>query len=374
MAIIERRRLEWSAQGLARSPVWMLQSDDRPNRAALNSLHDKDGQRNCCHSALGHLTLPKGPTTWGTSVLLREFRVIGVSAESRLVGPKSYEKFRRNHGHATGGKHHMNRIEKVARFRALHLPGDPVIMPNPWDLGSAKVMANLGAKALATTSSGFGFTIGLGDGGQLDRDTALAHASALSTAVDVPLNGDFENGFGDGPETVAETVRLAAEVGLSGVSIEDIALPTDEAYPFDLAIARIEAAVEAARAADIVLTARADGWYRRSYDQSEALRRCTAFADVGAEVIYAPVVDAQTTRAMATLGPWVNILAAGAMRDLSVAEIGTLGAARISIGGGLARVTHQTIIDGTRAMLEEGNFTILKGADNAAEVEAMLAD
>jgi 2-methylisocitrate lyase-like PEP mutase family enzyme len=268
----------------------------------------------------------------------------------------------------------MNRIKKVARFRALHLLGDPVVMPNPWDLGSAKVMAHLGAKALATTSSGFGFTIGLGDGGQVDRDTALAHASALSTAVDLPLNGDFENGFGDSPETVAETVRLAAGAGLAGVSIEDIALPTDEAYPFDLAIARIEAAVEAARAADIVLTARADGWLRRSYDQSEALRRCTAFADVGAEVIYAPVVDAETTRAMATLGPWVNVLAAGAMRDLTAAEIAALGAARISIGGGLARVTHQTIIDGTRAMLKKGDFTILKGAVNAAEVEAMLAD
>ena len=247
-------------------------------------------------------------------------------------------------------------------------------MPNPWDLGSAKVMAHLGAKALATTSSGFGFTLGLGDGGQIDRDTALAHAAHLAAAVDVPLNGDFENGFGDSPATVAETVRLAAEAGLAGVSIEDIALPKDEAYAFALAVERIEAAVEAARAADIVLTARADGWLRRRYDQAEALRRCQAFADSGAEVIYAPVVDADTTRAMAALGTPVNVLAAGAMRELSATEMAALGAARISIGGGLARVTHQTLVEGTRAMLKSGDFTILRGAANAAEIEAMLAD
>ena len=268
----------------------------------------------------------------------------------------------------------MDRTEKTARFRELHRPGDPLVMPNPWDLGSAKVMAHLGAKALATTSSGFGFTVGLGDGGLLDRDTALAHAALLAAAVDVPMNGDFENGFGDRPETVAETVRLAAEAGLAGVSIEDIALPRDEAYGFVEAVERIEAAVEAARAADIVLTARADGWLRKSYDQAEALKRCAAFAEAGAEVIYAPLVDAETTRALAALGTPVNVLAAGAMRDLSVPEIAALGAARISIGGGLARVTHRTVVEGTRAMLERGDFTILKDAANAAEVEAMLSD
>ena len=268
----------------------------------------------------------------------------------------------------------MNRTEKTARFRELHRPGDPLVMPNPWDLGSAKVMAHLGAKSLATTSSGFGFTVGLGDGGLLDRDTALAHAALLAAAVDLPLNGDFENGFGDSPATVAETVRLAAEAGLAGVSIEDIALPRDEAYAFAQAVERIEAAVEAARAADIVLTARADGCLRKSYDQAEALRRCATFAEAGAEVIYAPLVDAETIRAMAALGTPVNVLAAGAMRDLSATEIAALGAARISIGGGLARVTQQTIVEGTRAILESGDFTILKGAVNVAEVEAMLAD
>ena len=134
----------------------------------------------------------------------------------------------------------MRRNELTERFRALHVPGQPVVMPNPWDLGSAKVMARLGAQALATTSSGHGFTLGLADGGQVTRDMALQHAADICAAVDVPVNGDFENGFGDDPETVAETVRLAAEAGLAGVSIEDIAVPSQDSYPFDLALARID--------------------------------------------------------------------------------------------------------------------------------------
>jgi 2-methylisocitrate lyase-like PEP mutase family enzyme len=260
------------------------------------------------------------------------------------------------------------------RFRALHVPGQPLVMPNPWDLGSAKVMAGLGAQALATTSAGHCFTLGLTDGGQVARDLALQHAADICAVVDVPVNGDFENGFGDDPETVAETVRLAAEAGLAGVSIEDIALPTQDPYPFDLALARIEAAIAAAREAEIVLTARADGWVFKGYDQAEALRRCQAYAQAGADVIYAPLVDADTTRALAATGTPVNLIAAGAMRDLTVSQMAALGVARISIGAVLARVTQQVIIDGTRAMLERGDFSILKGSANPAEIEALLTD
>ncbi len=266
----------------------------------------------------------------------------------------------------------MTRQDRTQRFRALHVAGDPVIMPNPWDIGSAKVMAHLGAQALATTSSGHGFTLGLRDGGQVTRAVALAHAADLCAAVDVPVNGDFENGFGDDPDTVAETVELAARAGLAGVSIEDTIVPSNASYAFDLAVDRIAAAVAAARAVDIVLTARADGWLHRTYDQAEALRRCVAFAEAGADVIYAPLVDAKTTRALAATGVPVNVLAAGAMRDLTAQEIGALGAARISIGGGLARVVQQTLIDGTQAMLERGDFTVLKAAAPIAEVDAML--
>ncbi|MDK3075894.1 isocitrate lyase/phosphoenolpyruvate mutase family protein [Sedimentitalea sp. JM2-8] len=268
----------------------------------------------------------------------------------------------------------MRREELTEPFRALHVPGKPVVMPNPWDIGSAKVMARLGARALATTSSGHGFTLGLVDGGQISRQVALQHAADICDAVDVPVNGDFENGFGDSPETVADTVRLAAEAGLAGVSIEDTALPTKDSYAFDLALERIEAAVAAARAAGIVLTARADGWLLRNYDQAEALRRCQAFAQAGADVLYAPLVDVDTTRALAATGVPVNVLAAGDMRDLTGEEIGALGAARISIGGGLARVMQKVIIDGARTILERGDFTILKEAASAADVDAMLTD
>lgn len=266
----------------------------------------------------------------------------------------------------------MRRDELTERFRVLHVPSNPVVMPNPWDIGSAKVMAGLGAQALATTSSGHGFTLGLADGGQITREIALRHAAEICAAVDVPVNGDFENGFGDSPETVAETVKLAAEAGLAGVSIEDSAVPSTGSYPFDLALARIEAAVAAARAAGVVLTARADGWLMRNYDQAEALRRCVAFAQAGADVIYAPLVDADTTRALVATGTPVNLLAAGEMRDLTTEQMGALGVARISIGGGLARVTQQILLDGTRAMLERGEFTMLKGAASVAEVEALL--
>lgn len=266
----------------------------------------------------------------------------------------------------------MRRTTLTDRFRALHVPGRPLLMPNPWDLGSAKLMAGLGAQALATTSAGHGFTLGLADGGRIPRETALRHAAEICAAVDLPVNGDFENGFGDAPETVAETVRLAAEAGLAGVSIEDTAVPTTGAYPFDLALARIEAAVAAAREVGIVLTARADGCIFGSYDQAEAVRRCQAFARAGAEVIYAPLLDAEATRALVATGTPVNLLAAGALRDLSAGQMGALGVARISIGGGLARVAQQAILDGARAMLERGDFTILKGGANAAEVEALL--
>ena len=179
----------------------------------------------------------------------------------------------------------MTQAEKTAAFRDLHVPGTPFVMPNPWDIGSAKVLASLGAKALATTSSGHAFTLGFPDGGTVTRAQALDHAQAITEATGLPVNGDFENGFGKDPETVADTVRMAAQAGLAGVSIEDIDVPGSDAYPFDLAVARIQAAVEAARSHDIVLTARADGWLARAYDADEVMRRCWAFAEAGAEYL-----------------------------------------------------------------------------------------
>ncbi len=268
----------------------------------------------------------------------------------------------------------MTRSEKVATFRALHAPGDPFVLPNPWDLGSAKMLTALGAKALATTSSGHAFTLGRPDMGTVTRDEALEHAAAIASATHLPVSGDFENGYGSEPETVAETVTLAAEAALAGVSIEDTDLPETGAFAFDHAVARIEAAVAAAKEADIVLCARADGWMNRAYDAAEAVRRCKAFANAGAEVIYAPLVKEETIRELCAIGPGVNVLAAGKTTQYSVAQLAEMGAARISIGGTLARLTHMTILQATRAMLDGGDLSPLGEAASGLEIDAMLGE
>ena len=162
-----------------------------------------------------------------------------------------------------------------SRFRALHRPGNPFILANAWDAGSAKMLTALGAEAIATSSAAHAFTLGRPDMGHVTRDEALAHAAELVAAVTVPVSGDFENGFGEDPDTCAETVRLAYEVGLAGISIEDTALPADTPYERDIAIERIRAASAAARAlpGDFVLVARADGVMNGQYDLDEALAR-----------------------------------------------------------------------------------------------------
>ena len=177
-------------------------------------------------------------------------------------------------------------------FRNLHVPGSPLVMINVWDQGTAKMMAALGAKALATSSAAHAYLLGKPDGGDISRDDALAHAQEIVSATALPVQGDFENGFGDDPDTCAETVRLSAEIGLAGICIEDTMFPSGDAYAFDLTVERIKAAVSAARTLpqDFVLTARADGVLMGSYDTDEALRRLQAFEVVGADCLYAPLL------------------------------------------------------------------------------------
>lgn len=262
--------------------------------------------------------------------------------------------------------------EKRDTFRALHIPGDPLVMPNPWDIGSAKVLAGLGAKALATTSAGHAFTIGKPDMGRVTPKEAFAHAEDIVAATDLPVNADFENGYGADPDTAAATVRRAAEIGLAGCSIEDTALESGTgAYDFDLTVERAKACVAAARDSGLVLTLRADGFMNRAYDADEAVRRCEAFAEAGADVIYAPLVTPETVKRLARIGPPVNVIGVHKMAGLSVAEIGALGAARISIGSGLVRVTHQAILDAGRAMLA-GDLTPLQGAASGEEIDGFL--
>ncbi|MGI9388787.1 MAG: isocitrate lyase/PEP mutase family protein [Boseongicola sp.] len=249
-------------------------------------------------------------------------------------------------------------------FRDLHKPGDPFVLANAWDIGSAKVLAALGAEAIATSSAAHAFTLGRPDGGTVTRDEALAHAQDLVAAVDVPISGDFENGFGHDPEAVAETVRLSAEVGLAGISIEDAVLPDNRAYDFDLAVERIRVAASAARALrhDFVLVARADGIMNGHYEFDEALSRIRAFDAAGADCLYVPLpktIDDLSAVISTTEKP-VNVLMAGPYAGYSRAELAGMGAARLSLGSALARATHKTLFDAAQAILDDGDFSMLK--------------
>lgn len=262
-----------------------------------------------------------------------------------------------------------------AAFRALHRKGDPFVLANAWDEGSARVLKALGAQAIGTSSAAHAFTLGRPDGGHVTRDEALAHAGRLATATGLPVSGDFENGFGDAPETVAETVRMAAEAGLAGMSVEDTALPGRAPYPFDLAVARIRAAAEAARALprDFVLVTRADGVMTGAYDLQEALARVRAFDAAGADCLYVPLPGTadDLARVVAATEKPVNALAAGPLAALSRTEFSRMGVARISLGAALARVTQRALIEAGRAAIT-GDFTAFGRTIPGAEVDRLL--
>jgi len=261
-------------------------------------------------------------------------------------------------------------------FHDLHRSGCFVI-PNPWDAGSARMMAALGAQALATSSAAHAFTLGRADLGGVSRDEALAHAEMIVAATNLPVSGDFENGFADDPDGVAETVRLASEAGLSGCSIEDTRMIAgNPSYDFSLAVERIRAAVSAARGLGrpFVLCARADGVMHGSYDLDEGIRRLQAFEAAGADLLYLPVPPdrAGLARVLASVSGPVNALAAGPLRALSVAAMAAMGVRRISTGSQIARVAHAAIRDAMTGMLHDGTFAGLRGAASDDEIDALL--
>jgi 2-methylisocitrate lyase-like PEP mutase family enzyme len=261
-------------------------------------------------------------------------------------------------------------------FHDLHGQGCFVI-PNPWDRGSARMMAALGAKALATSSAAHAFTLGRPDMGKVTRDEALAHAEDLVAATSLPVSGDFENGFGDDPDDVAETVRLSGEAGLSGISVEDTRMiPGNPAYPYVLAVERIKAGAAAARALGrpFVFCARADGVMNASYDLDEGIRRLQAFEAAGADLLYLPVPPgrAELERVLASVTKPVNALAAGPLKTLSVGDLATMGVRRISTGSQIARLTHAAIRDATSAMLTEGSFAPLMGTASGDDIDSLL--
>ncbi|MCK0143548.1 isocitrate lyase/phosphoenolpyruvate mutase family protein [Aliiroseovarius sp. F20344] len=272
----------------------------------------------------------------------------------------------------------MTDRNRGTQFRALHQKGNPFILANAWDIGSAKMLAALGAEAIATSSAAHAFTLGRPDMGHVTRDEALAHAQDLVAAVNVPVSGDFENGFGDTPETCAETVRLAYEAGLAGISIEDTALPAATPYERDLAIERIRAASAAARAlpGDFVLVARADGVMNGQYDLAEAMARLKGYEASGADCLYIPLPGTLQDQAAicASTDLPVNALAAGPFTAHSRADFAKAGVARISLGSALARATHKVIFDAAQDMFDEGDFNRLGHGISGDTVDGLLSD
>jgi 2-methylisocitrate lyase-like PEP mutase family enzyme len=233
-------------------------------------------------------------------------------------------------------------------FLSLHQPGKPLVMPNPWDIGSAKLLESLGFEALATTSSGFAATLGRLDH-DVTRDEALAHSAALAGAVGVPVSADLEHCFADDPEGVAETIRLARETGLAGCSVEDRS--RDRTYERELATERVAAAVEAA--GDLVITARVEGPID---DLGAAIARLQSFQEAGAHVLFAPhltepddirTVVAETDRPL-------NVLARRGMAPIG--QLAEAGAARISVGGGFAWVAMGAVVQAARELREDGTY------------------
>ena len=237
--------------------------------------------------------------------------------------------------------------ERGEAFRALHRRAGLFVLPNPWDAGSAKMLAALGFEALATTSAGLAFSLGRRDAeGAVSREEALANARAIVEATPLPVAADLENGYGDEPQHCAETIALAAQVGLVGGSIEDA---TGDAqapiYPFELAVERIRAAVAAARSLPFAFTlaARAENFLHGRPDLDDTLRRLVAYAEAGADVLYAPGLSTreEIRAVLSAVAPRpVNILVGSPSLGLSLAELAELGVKRVSLGSNLARVAY----------------------------------
>jgi 2-methylisocitrate lyase-like PEP mutase family enzyme len=267
--------------------------------------------------------------------------------------------------------------EKRATFRKLHAQGCFVI-PNPWDVGSARYLQGLGFKALATTSAGFAFTQGLADGA-VPRAMMLAHFREIAAATDVPLNADFEGGFADAPEGVAESVKLCVETGVAGLSIEDSTSdPAVPLYDFELALARVRAARAAIDAAggEVVFTARSEGFIRGRPDLEETLRRLKAFAAAGADCLYAPGIKTRDEIGVvvkAVAPKPVNFLMSTAT-ELTVNDLASLGVRRISLGGTLARVAWTAVTRAAREIAATGKFDGLAGTMSNPELNAFFRE
>jgi 2-methylisocitrate lyase-like PEP mutase family enzyme len=266
--------------------------------------------------------------------------------------------------------------EKAKKFRALHEGPGAFIIPNPWDAGTARMLTAIGFSALATTSAGFAFSLGRRDGqGLVSRDELLGHIRAIVDASDLPVSGDLEKGFGDDPKTVAETIRLAAEAGLVGGSIEDATgNPQHPIYEHNHAVERVAAAVEAARSLPFpfTLTARAENFLQGIPNLDDTIRRLTAFSKAGADVLYAPCLPSlsEIKAVCSAVAPKpVNVLVGG---GFAAADLASAGARRISLGSGLSRVALSAFLNAAREMKKHGTFSFAQGGATFSELNDFM--
>jgi 2-methylisocitrate lyase-like PEP mutase family enzyme len=261
------------------------------------------------------------------------------------------------------------------RFRALHERAEAFVMPNAWDATSAVLLKRAGFEALGSTSLGLAFSLGRQDGCHaVSREEAIAHAALLSRVSDLPVNGDLEDGFGAEPQACAATVSAAVDAGLAGLGIEDTtADPARPIHDFDAAVARVRAAAQAARGR-IVLTGRTDNFLNGRPDLDDTIRRLVAFAEAGADVLYAPglpTMEAIVAVVCAVAPKPVNVLIGPEHGAVSLAELSAAGVRRISVGGALYRVTMSALVEAAAA-LRRGELGVVRGAIAGSEIAALL--
>ncbi|CTQ58778.1 isocitrate lyase/PEP mutase family protein [Roseibium album] len=272
----------------------------------------------------------------------------------------------------------LTAASRRAAFKALHENGRAFLMPNPFDIGSARVLDGMRFDALATSSAGYAWTQGVRDAeGLISRDDALGHAADIISATSLPVNGDLENGFGHSPEDVVETVKGAIEVGLAGCSIEDYTTnPQDPIYPLEEAVERIKAAVDSKNrlATDFVLTARSEGPVKTQHELDETIKRLNAFVEAGADCVYAPQLKEkdQISAVLAAVKAPMNVLAGRKNFHLTRKELADMGVARVSIGAGLARIALGAFVAAAEDMKDGGAFGCFDRAQGMSDFEAFM--
>ena len=269
-----------------------------------------------------------------------------------------------------------NQKEKGPHFRALHQRDRAFIIPNPWDAGTAKMLALLGFEALATTSAGYAFSAGLQDGA-VGRDTMLKHVADIVAATDLPVSADLENGFGDTPEIVAETITLAAAAGLAGCSIEDMSRqPGHPIYEHEHAVDRVHAAAETARSLTFpfTLTARAENFLAGKPDLKDTIKRLQAYQMAGADVLYAPGLTNKEDIAtvVKSVDRPVNVVMGLQGAQLTLAELSAIGVRRVSVGSALSRAAFGAFLRAAHEMQDYGTFSFAQEAVSYRDLSAMF--